>query len=429
MSEIHKRIAELPPDKRALLEHSLMKRKQTNPDAAPSHKDNFPPVKSQSMLAATTASPQTKTAQSRSHRGMDFSLFYFSADESVATGNKYRLLFEGAKFADRNDFAAVWTPERHFHSFGGTYPNPSVLAAALAMVTGRIQLRAGSVVLPLHHPIRVAEEWAMVDNISNGRVGLAFASGWHVNDFVFFPEKYTERRDIMMRDIELVKKLWQGQNVTVAGPGNVEVEMRIYPKPVQPELPIWITVAGASDTCVRAGRIGANMLTNLLGQSVEELAEKIALYRAARADHCPGQGEGHVTLMLHTFIGDDVEAVREKVREPFCDYLRRFTDLLSNFGRTLNLQIAQTVLTEDDLDALVTHAFKRYFDTSALFGTPHTCLSMIEHLKTIGVDEVACLIDFGVDEESVLESLSRLNELKELANRESVAMCEVVENG
>ena len=66
---------------------------------------------------------------------MDFSLFYFDGDGSLAQSNKYKLLFESAKFADQNGFTAVWTPERHFHAFGGLYPNPSLTAAALAMIT------------------------------------------------------------------------------------------------------------------------------------------------------------------------------------------------------------------------------------------------------------------------------------------------------
>ena len=61
---------------------------------------------------------------------MDFSLFYFDGDGSVAHPNKYRLLLESAKFADQNGFSAVWIPERHFHAFGGLYPNPSVVNAA-----------------------------------------------------------------------------------------------------------------------------------------------------------------------------------------------------------------------------------------------------------------------------------------------------------
>ena len=116
-------------------------------------------------------------------KGIDFSLFYFSGDEAEdASTGKYRLLLEGARFADANGFCAVWTPERHFHAFGGLYPNPAVTAAAVAVVTERVGIRAGSVVLPLHHPVEVAEAWSVVDNLSDGRVGVAFASGWQPNE-------------------------------------------------------------------------------------------------------------------------------------------------------------------------------------------------------------------------------------------------------
>ena len=119
---------------------------------------------------------------------MDFSLFYFDGDGSVARPNLYQLLIESAKFADKNGFSAVWTPERHFHAFGGLYPNSAMTSAALAMVTENVQLRAGSVVLPLHHPVRVVEDWAMVDQLSNGRASIAFASGWTMDEFILSRE-------------------------------------------------------------------------------------------------------------------------------------------------------------------------------------------------------------------------------------------------
>ena len=75
-----------------------------------------------------------------------------------------------------------------------SYPNPSVTSAALAMVTERIALRAGSVVAPLHHPLRIAEEWSVVDNLSAGRVGLSLASGWNPVDFALRPEAYADRQ-------------------------------------------------------------------------------------------------------------------------------------------------------------------------------------------------------------------------------------------
>src|SRR5580700_6831271 len=121
------------------------------------------------------------------------SLFFFSADSAEQPSNKYQMLLESAKFADEHGFTAVWTPERHFQRFGGLYGSPSVTSAALAVLTKNISIRAGSVVLPLQDPLRVAEEWAMIDNLSNGRVAIAAAFGWHVNDFVLSPGTYKDR--------------------------------------------------------------------------------------------------------------------------------------------------------------------------------------------------------------------------------------------
>jgi natural product biosynthesis luciferase-like monooxygenase protein len=347
---------------------------------------------------------------------MDFSLFYFASDEGSDAEDKYRLLLEGAKFADAHGFAAVWTPERHFHAFGGLYPNPSVTSAAIAAVTERIGIRAGSVVLPLHNPIRVAEEWAVVDNISRGRVAIAFASGWHSNDFVFAPENYATRKEVMTAGIESVRKLWRGDALTVAGGAGNELEVRIFPRPLQTELPVWLTAAGSAETFRMAGEIGASVLTHLLGQSFEEVAEKIAIYREAwrQAGHA---GEGHVTLMLHTFVGRDAEAVREKVYEPFCNYLRSSVGLWRSLAQSMGQDVESADFTESDMQELLARAFDRYFETSGLFGTPANCLRIVERLKGIGVTEVACLIDFGIDFASVMKGLSQLNIVRERSRR------------
>jgi|HubBroStandDraft_3_1064219.scaffolds.fasta_scaffold01234_1 natural product biosynthesis luciferase-like monooxygenase protein/FkbM family methyltransferase len=348
-------------------------------------------------------------------REVEMSLFYFASNEDDAGGDGYRLLLEGARFADRRGFAAVWTPERHFHAFGGWYPNPSVTSSAVAAVTERVRIRAGSVVLPLHHPVRVAEEWSVVDNLSRGRVGISFASGWHANDFALAPQNYADRKRVMLRDIATVRGLWRGETHRLATPTGGEIEVRLHPRPVQPELPVWLTSGGSPDTFRMAGEIGANVLTHLLGQSLAELAEKIALYRAAWASGGGRSGRGHVTLMLHTFVGPDLEEVRETVRRPFTDYLRTSADLMRQLAAALHQDVQAPDFTARDWQALLDQGFKRYFETSALFGTPEICLRRLAQLSAIGVDEVACLIDFGVAAERVLAMLEDLDRLRQLA--------------
>ncbi|HXA84764.1 MAG TPA: LLM class flavin-dependent oxidoreductase [Candidatus Dormibacteraeota bacterium] len=364
-------------------------------------------------------------------KGLDFSLFYFDGKGGSGDEDKYRLLVEGAKFADEHGFEAVWTPERHFHAFGGMYPNPSVTSAALAMVTRNICLRAGSVVAPLHHYLRIAEEWALIDNLSHGRVGVSFASGWHVNDFVLAPAQYPNRKEEMIRSIQKVQRLWRGEPVTLENGGGKTVDVQIFPRPVQRELPVWVTCSGNPETFELAGQLGAGVLTHLLGQTVDELRTKINLYRESLAQHGHAS-TGQVTLMIHTYIGESVEAVRETIRNPFCEYLRSSLSLIKNqlqnasgnsaipwrkSGRGGQSERAtRQYRATDDLDSheLVAHAFDRYFDTAALFGTPEKCLSTLELLQETGVNEVACLIDFGVNTDSVLRGLEYLDSTKNM---------------
>jgi natural product biosynthesis luciferase-like monooxygenase protein len=216
---------------------------------------------------------------------MKFGLMFFASSEDALFEDKYSLVIESARFADLHGFSSIWTPERHFTKFGSLYPNPAVLNAALARETRQVRLQAGSVVLPIHNPIRIAEEWAIVDNLSTGRVGISFASGWNPNDFAFFPHKYKHRHQEMFSGIEAIRKLWRGESIAVSNGNGDRVDIRIYPTPIQPELPIWITAASNPQTFIKAGEIGANLLTHLLDQDIQELAEKITLYRQALAKH------------------------------------------------------------------------------------------------------------------------------------------------
>ncbi|HHX90692.1 MAG TPA: LLM class flavin-dependent oxidoreductase, partial [Paracoccus sp.] len=174
-----------------------------------------------------------------SEQKMDFSLFYWGNDDGPGP-RKYELLLEGAKFADNHGFSAVWLPERHFHAFGGPYPNPSVLGAAVAAVTRNIGVRSGSVVAPLHHPIRIAEEWAVIDNLTNGRVALGIASGWHPVDFVLRPENAPPNNKTAMFDtIDKLRKLWRGEAVEFDRGGEM-VPIQSLPRPVSKELTVWL---------------------------------------------------------------------------------------------------------------------------------------------------------------------------------------------
>lgn len=358
---------------------------------------------------------------------IEFGAFYFSSDESEkGLNNKYQLLLDGARFADRNGFTSVWTPERHFHAFGGLYPNPSVTSAALSTITENVRLQSGSCVSPLHSPIRIAEEWSVVDNLSNGRVGLSFAAGWQPNDFVIRPHTFENRREQMLEDIETVRGLWRGESRAFKdGTGN-EIDIKILPRPVQEELPVWVTAAGNPATFEAAGKQGCNLLTHLLGQSVEELQEKVAIYRKAyAASGAPGRGI--VSLMLHTYVGENDEVSKEIVRGPMKSYLKSAVGLVKaaawsfpTFKKTTTMEdgtFGIDHLGDEEMDALLEHSFERYYAGSGLFGSVQSCVEIVDRIKAADIDEIPCLIDFGIPTPQALEALPRLAEVLRQANQ------------
>ncbi|MGS0895447.1 MupA/Atu3671 family FMN-dependent luciferase-like monooxygenase, partial [Burkholderia stagnalis] len=370
-------------------------------------------TKDQARAVAPRCANTSATAARDGTRTPDFSLSFFGTYDADYQENKYDLLFEAARFADEQRFSAIWLPERHFHAFGGLSPNPSVLAAALARETRHVDLRAGSVVLPLHHPVRVAEEWSVVDNLSDGRVGIAVASGWHPNDFVFAPEVFGRHRDLTFERLGQIQRLWSGAELHLPDGSGQAFAAALFPMPRQKRLPVWVTVVGNPDTYSKAAELGAGILTNLMGQSIDDLASNIALYRRKLAAHGYDARQGKVTVLLHTFVGADREAARRDARQPFLDYLKSSVGLFQNMARALGVQIEGDLKPEDEA-YLLSVAYERYTASSALIGDPVSCAEIVRKLAAIGVDEIGCFIDFGVDPHAVMASLPYLQQVREL---------------
>ena len=342
---------------------------------------------------------------------MEFSLFFFADDsQSSGTANgRYGLLLDAARFADSHGFDAVWTPERHFHPFGGLYPNPSVAGAAVAAVTERVGIRAGSVVAPLQDTLRIAEEWSVVDNISGGRAAVSFASGWHPHDFVFHPQGYHSRREDVIAAMKTVRQLWRGEPVRRVNGLGEEIPVRVYPPPVQRELPMWLTSAGSTDTFRIAGEMGAGVLTHLVKQGVDVLAENIAVYRKAFRPSPDGSAipsPGRVTLMMHTLVGPD-DSVLEEARGPMRRYVAGSLGLFGT-GNTAS-RGKERRLSPQHQERLIDVSVDRYFHSVGLFGAVDDAIATVEKMRAMGVDEIACLIDFGVPTATVLAGLEHLD--------------------
>lgn len=377
---------------------------------APSERAWF---RQQSKLAHSGSLSDINIASGFSAKHLDFSVFYFGNYDANNAAGKYQLLMDGAQYADAHGFSTVWIPERHFDEFGGFSPNPAVLAAAIARETKRIQICAGSVVAPLHDPIRIVEEWSLVDNLSDGRVGISFASGWHPNDFVFAPDSFSENRNVMFESIKTVRHLWGGGSISRKGGNNSDVVLRTFPRPKQAQVPIWLTVVNNPDSYLKAGQLGLNILTNLMGQSLEDLAKNIRLYKESYAKHGHDLHHARITVLIHTYLEENAEQAVEEARKPMCDYLlssiHLFQKMASGLGPVQDIDRA----SKEDKDFIVNKAYEKYVATSALIGSPTTVEPIVDVMLQMGVTELACFIDFGVDAEKVLQSLPHINKLKD----------------
>lgn len=351
-----------------------------------------------------------RTARDGDCGELKFSVFFFS---DIGQGEElYDLLFSCAEFADTHDFEAIWLPERHFHPFGGSYPNPAVLAAAIAVRTKQVRICAGSVLAPLHHPLRMAEEWSVVDNLSHGRVGMALASGWQSQDFVFNPPVFESRRAVTLERVEQLRTLWLGKPLTFDSPEGKPISLTTFPRPTSAAPPIWLTAASNPETWLAAARADCGVLTGLMEQNFDQLAERIALYRAERAACDLDPDAGRITLMVHTFVGEDDEHARATSKPALTEYLTHHMSLY-----TLSLVANRTTdvenVSEDDKAELVELGFQRYFSDAAMLGGIEKVERMARRLHSIGVNEIAALVNFGIRKSDVLAGLSRLDAVRQ----------------
>ncbi len=232
-------------------------------------------------------------------------------------------------------------------------------------------------------------------------------------DFVLHADRYDDRYRIMYEGIAMVERLWSGQTVErVDGQGQLR-QFRTYPTPVQPSLPKWITVAGSERSFQQAGQAGAHLLTHLFDQDVEELALKIKLYRSAREENGFDAQTGRVAVALHTYLAGSMEVVLENAQGPYCEYLKANVTLIEKLAQSRGIPLDIAGLEPTQLDEAVRWIFEKFFRSRSLLGTPESCTDLVNRLAGSGVQEIACLLDFGPASQTILDGLPYLGRLKD----------------
>lgn len=344
---------------------------------------------------------------------MDFGVYFFGDDDD----RKIEQIIDIAEYIDQSGLQSLWLPERHFNRFAGFSPNPAIIGSAIASKTKTLKIRA-SVLAPLRHPISIAEEWSILDNISQGRVGVAMASGWFVNDFVLNPSAWGKQRKVMLDNMNAVQHLWKGKKLSLPSVDSKRTEVELFPRPIQDGLPMWLTTLGNKQNYIDAGIKGIGILTNMIGQKVSDLAENIALYKKSREKAGFDPNGGHITVLMHTLITDDKQTAIEIAREPFIKYLSSSVGLFQKMVDQEGLEANFDSLSDDDRLFLLNSAYERYIKGSALIGDVSSCINVVESLKDIGVNEIACFVDFGVPSKELKAYLPNIVKLNQHYNKQ-----------
>jgi len=284
-------------------------------------------------------------------------------------------------------FDSIWLGEHHNNPV--LYPAPLIGLAAIASRTRTIRLGTGVLLLPLYHPMMVAEEGAMVDMISGGRLILGVGAGYAPEEFAAFGCSLKERGDRLEESAALLRRLWTEENVTHRGKYYQLENATVTPRPVQrPSPPIWFG-AWAEPAIRRVARLGDAWFVGP-SANLQEIAPCAELYRKACDE--TGKGEGEVALFRYVFVASSTKEAISAAGDPFINafermYFRWPHPVVKRPGGQLTIER----LAEDRI----------------ILGDPKTCLEeIIRFQERLGIKYLVCRFSVpGIRREACQQSL------------------------
>ena len=312
----------------------------------------------------------------------------------------YARWLEQIDAAENLGFDSLWVTEHHFRYFGGMMPSPSVLLAAAAQRTRNMRLGAAVSILPMHNPLRIAEEFAMVDLLSNGRVILGAGRGMHPTEYKVFSADWETAQQRLPEALDIIIRAWTGGEFEWAGKHYSFPKIAVYPKPMQkPHPPIYVTANKDPESFQMIGRRGHHLMTLPWIATNEIQRPRVEQYWNALGEAGYSVAEKDVFVMYPAYIGaSDAEA-----RAEVLDHWNRWRAFaLSALNLEPNSEAYQRVFAHLDYDAMVR-------DSRGVFGGPETCASIINRIaEVVGTTHIGLTFHFGgLNQAKVLRSMAR----------------------
>lgn len=231
--------------------------------------------------------------------------------------------------AEEFGFDSLWPAEHHFSEYGYC-ASPAVTLAALATRTQNIRLGTGVVVLPLNHPIRIAEDYAILDLLSDGRVDLGVGRGYQPHEFSGYGVDQSRTREMFREGVEVIQKAWTEERFDYDGEFYQFHDLSVRPKPLQkPHPPMWMASLSA-ETFKLCGEYGFNLMcAPVFGFDVNRGAAQIEEYRQALRDHDRDPDDHEVAGLIMTYVADTTEQALADFRDGVMWYYRTFAKYIA----------------------------------------------------------------------------------------------------
>lgn len=252
---------------------------------------------------------------------MELGIDSFASREHEAPVDALRHLLERIETADRVGLDVFGVGEHHRAEFLDSAP--SVILAAAAAKTQRIKLTSAVTVLSAADPVRVFQQFATLDLISNGRAELVVGRGSFTESFPLFGFDFQDYDALFAEKLDLLLQLRAQERITWSGRFRPALNNQaVYPRPLQPEIPIWLGVGGTPESFVRAGMLGLPLMVAVIGGETHRFRRAVDLYRAAgaQAGHAPEK----LKVGLHS-LGYVAPTREEAVNDYFPGYAETFT--------------------------------------------------------------------------------------------------------
>ncbi len=329
---------------------------------------------------------------------MKFGIGYFSLQSPPHDPRRHNELYaemlDEIEAAEELGFENAWLTEHHFLA-DGYCPSPMVAAGAIAARTKKVRIGTGILLMPLYDPIKVAEDAAVVDNISNGRFILGLGLGYRAEEFDGFGRTLAQRKGRMEESLEILTKAWADRGFSHEGKYYNYEELNVTPKPVQRPIPIWIG-AFTEPAIKRAARIGAPLYVPAIG-AIPIVKFLMDMHDGFLKDYGYDPAQFEHPLVREVYVSPEGrKKTWEKIKECVTYTAKGYASWGSMVDEKGNL------LSDPDDPILYDLALKQ-----SVIGSPEECIETINAYKeAVPVDPFICRFKFpGITHKEAMDSM------------------------